>query len=328
MGQGGLIKPLHGLRGLAALSVVLHHLAPMKFSGAIGVTLFFVLSGYLMGRIYLDKPFGPREVWRYGTARFARIYPLFAVVLVAAFMLNAFFGFTIFQLESWQLDRHLVLLGGNFTVWTIAVECYFYALFLGFWYFAAKDRLGTAALLVLFVALAVVAYFVDGRINILRYLHIFVGGMVVARLSARYPEFLTRHSAYALPVLAAAFVLLASQSVDVYGNPLVVLVTGGLVCAAVNAPASWFGRALSTAPLLWLGEISYGVYLLHRFAQQFVARLLGTADKTWLSFGLGLALTLAMAFVVYRLFEDPMRRMLRGVSQAIETRFDPGARPA
>ena len=62
MGQGGLIKPLHGLRGLAALSVVLHHLAPMKFSGAIGVTLFFVLSGYLMGRIYLEKPFGPREV--------------------------------------------------------------------------------------------------------------------------------------------------------------------------------------------------------------------------------------------------------------------------
>ena len=303
------------------MAVVAHHLSPLHFRGAIGVVLFFVLSGYLMGRLYLIKDFGVREVWRYLTARFARIYPLFAAVLITAFLLNSYAGFDVFGLQPWQLDRHLALLGDGFTVWTIAVECYFYLLFLIFWYLSASNRLGIPTLIGVFVILATIAFFVDGRINILRYLHIFVLGMIVARISTEMPDRLARYSPYILPVAAISFVILSALPIDVYGNPAVVLVTGALVLGSVNAPTSVVGRALSVAPVVWLGEISYGIYLLHRFSQEFVERLTGSGEKSWVLFGLATAMTLVMATIVYNFFEAPMRDFLRNLSRSLEARF-------
>jgi peptidoglycan/LPS O-acetylase OafA/YrhL len=97
--RGGEIRALTGLRIIAAGWVMLVHfgaflgpyydqvpwLRPLLGSGWIGVELFFVLSGYLLTRGYLDEVGGrptPRVVGRFLLNRFARVWPAWAVVTV------------------------------------------------------------------------------------------------------------------------------------------------------------------------------------------------------------------------------------------------------
>src|ERR1700726_3367243 len=81
---------LDGLRGLAAYLVVLSHVSNKSNlwdtlfgagGGQIGVMLFFVLSGYLMGVLYLDRPFTFAEVRAYVVRRIGRVLPLFYLVV-------------------------------------------------------------------------------------------------------------------------------------------------------------------------------------------------------------------------------------------------------
>ena len=94
------IPALTGLRAVAAVWVLVHHLsflpvtgyaawfgpvAPLLAAGPLGVDLFFALSGFLLARSYLDRwrgaP-GPRQALGFVWARLARVWPLYAVVVV------------------------------------------------------------------------------------------------------------------------------------------------------------------------------------------------------------------------------------------------------
>jgi len=86
---------LDGLRGVAALIVLLSHVSNKtglwggifgRGGGQIGVMLFFVLSGYLMGMLYLDRPFRRIEVQRYVVHRGARIVPLYYLIVLLSFI--------------------------------------------------------------------------------------------------------------------------------------------------------------------------------------------------------------------------------------------------
>lgn len=89
MHGGTQINTLHGLRGIAALTVVVGHargfadLPIPQTAPAMGVMLFFALSGFLMTHLYLDKSAGRASVMEFLVNRFARVWPLFAVVCVA-----------------------------------------------------------------------------------------------------------------------------------------------------------------------------------------------------------------------------------------------------
>ena len=47
-----------------------------------------MLSGFLIGKLYVETDFTVQNVWRYLVARFARVYPLFVVVIVLTALLN------------------------------------------------------------------------------------------------------------------------------------------------------------------------------------------------------------------------------------------------
>ncbi|MGY1845016.1 acyltransferase family protein [Modestobacter sp. SYSU DS0875] len=99
----GEIKALTGLRAVAATWVVLYHVAwlssayldqvsflrPVLAAGWTGVELFFVLSGFVIARSYLEEMGGR---WRTGEAlrflynRLARVWPAYAVVTLVAFL--------------------------------------------------------------------------------------------------------------------------------------------------------------------------------------------------------------------------------------------------
>jgi hypothetical protein len=78
--------------------------------------------------------------------------------------------------------------------------------------------------------------------------------------------------------------------------------------AGVSHPFSRIARALDIAPVRWLGERSYGVYLWHW--PVYVLLPNGTGGAVWPALGLKLAVTLALAAASYRFVERPIRRGL------------------
>ena len=90
------IAALDGLRGLAAIVVIVSHFTNGSglFGGAfghgagqIGVMLFFCLSGFLMSHLYLDRPFNLDCLAEFTRRRLARIAPLYILVVLVSYAL-------------------------------------------------------------------------------------------------------------------------------------------------------------------------------------------------------------------------------------------------
>lgn len=97
--ETGMIPALDGLRGVAILMVMLHHLTYYRPTSGVdaaissvlfffwtGVDLFFVLSGFLITGILLDSRDGDRYFTNFYARRFLRIFPLYYLVLFLAFV--------------------------------------------------------------------------------------------------------------------------------------------------------------------------------------------------------------------------------------------------
>jgi peptidoglycan/LPS O-acetylase OafA/YrhL len=142
------IRPLTGLRAVAAYAVLVAHLVSWFVAtrnpglqpdcerlAYFGISLFFVLSGFVMEANYLGRIAGGggREVYDFFVARFARLYPLYAAAIAAAIMLGM--SAHLRQMGIWL--PHLTLTqswfgsirGYDEATWTISTEWFFYFVF-------------------------------------------------------------------------------------------------------------------------------------------------------------------------------------------------------
>jgi peptidoglycan/LPS O-acetylase OafA/YrhL len=149
------LRPLTSIRFLFALLVVVFHgqdtlkqggfddwpliLRLIVSHGYVGVSFFFVLSGFILAYSYKNKLDQPRDSFGFWGARFARIYPAYALAFLIMLPI-AVYGVSI------NGDRHAVLTAGlqltltqswvpytalqwNVPAWSLSVEAFFYALF-------------------------------------------------------------------------------------------------------------------------------------------------------------------------------------------------------
>lgn len=155
------IRKLNTLRGIAALIMVISHYSNEtdllrgslgNGAGKFGVMLFFILSGFLMSYLYLDKKFDKENVQYYSVARIARVIPLFVLVVLISFLFQTSgvtgIFFAINNVNS--LLSHLLLFSGTSVLWTIPTEIQFYVLFLFLWwlYFRKKGYLFSLILII------------------------------------------------------------------------------------------------------------------------------------------------------------------------------------
>jgi peptidoglycan/LPS O-acetylase OafA/YrhL len=314
---------LDGLRGLAAYAVVLSHYVsmtrdlhfPFHQSGRLGVMVFFILSGFLMGTIYLRREWNGTEIAGFFRKRVARVVPLYLLVVLASYLLMSTIGKNyLYKVVDGNLLQHLLFLKGANVLWTIAAEIQFYLLFPLVWLLFRKTDAPTTAL-VLFLAISVCLIFWTRESPVFfRVVPFFLLGTLAAMLDVRRTRLMD-----VLFVCAGIAVFLSLPTVKGWlGFP-----QGGgwnsglhmgtmfvLLLSAANSDLA--DRLLGNRAMAFLGAISYSVYLLHLPLLRTLKRIGLLGENAGLNLLLVFVVVTAVSAIVYYLFEQPMRRLLSG----------------
>jgi peptidoglycan/LPS O-acetylase OafA/YrhL len=299
------IHQLDGLRGVLALFVVVYHLLaavpaldpwlrnslPLLFEGWYAVDVFFVMSGFVMMHVY-GKQFAQRLSWsqfsRFMLARVARLYPvhLFAMLVTLLLMAPALMAaaHSIFLSFSGRYSlgtfmSSLLMLQSpwvgyrswNYPAWSISAEWHAYLLFPLLvpllkriaWRGAVLTMLAgvSVTLLVYLFANDQDQYPTNGMLVLLRVLPLFITGMALYML---WPHVRRVPDALALLAVAGTLACLWFSR----WAPLAVLLVPLLVLATLRHPL--LKTVFASAPLLWLGKISYSLYMTHALVEGFV----------------------------------------------------------
>lgn len=362
------ITALDGIRGIAVLIVVFHHglgfavrQAATPFEKVIfrisqecwiGVDLFFVLSGYLITRILLERRGRPGYFKHFYVRRALRIFPLYyAFVFLFCFVLPqalpAHAGFSQLwhhQLWYWfYLPSVMILRTGDWYsdiidhTWSLAIEEQFYLLWpLGVALLSRRRIIGAGvgAFLACLVVRLGMAYhgFSNAATRVFTPAHcdgLMLGGALAAlELEGVSTAVLRRISVAAvvigvgLRVSAGTSLVAAKLAWDAIGSSAFGLIFFGAIAATRAFPSSWWTRFLSLRPLGFFGTYSYAFYLFQQPLLVLFSPLVGrqallssTALANWVSnlVLLGGA-SLLLAYASFHLFE---RRFL-----ALKVRFE------
>lgn len=319
---------LDGLRGLAAAGVLLYHLAnwpglPVRLGWAAGwifrsgwtlVDLFFVLSGYVFAHVYgapgqLQARGAVASFW---VARIARLWPLHLFTL-GLFALFAWGGGN----NAPHLAAHALMLQGfdlmtarsfNTVSWSLTIEMLCYALF------CIGARLGDRVLMWIAV-LAVIGcgwwLTVAGSPGGPWFEEVIprgAFGFFIGQLLWRTRDIGARIPGVVLVAAIVAGLMLDNGRISPL-VPLGLLTWPGAIVLALRMPV------MESRPMHWLGERSFGIYMVHMLAihaidGQWPPRTLG-----WTGFLAGQAaivmLSLLAAELVYWWVEVPGRRLIR-----------------
>lgn len=329
------INSLTGLRGMAAFIVFVSHCAnqgmlPAMFSngfGQIGVMLFFVLSGFLMGHLYLGKEASAANIERYLLARVGRIFPLYILLILLSVLISTTL-YADFHYQITELDiilRALLFIDAPYEFWTIPVEVQFYGVFIIFWILYQRNTgvLPIAGLIALTVVPTLILYPRLGYVPALFSSYslpffIGIGTAILYPRIERNPFFHKLAACAAVPCVIALLLNLPAVRYEhgwvlgdgffirTWADPLNWIIVYCLFfCAMLNAKALNF---LNTRPFVLLGEISFGFYLIHYPILKIVKALAVPVPLQFVTSALVISL---MAWVSYNYFEKPANNSLR-----------------
>ncbi len=334
-------KDIDGLRAIAVTSVIAFHAQWTLFRGGfVGVDVFFVISGYLIGSMIIDDVSAGRfSLVGFYERRVRRILPALAVMMLAVSVLAY-----IYMLPN-ELERYAdSLLAATFSVsnfyfaktsgyfmpaattypllhtWSLAIEEQFY-IFLPLFVLVVHRLWRRGLWLVLLaatllsLALSVRSAFQgpssDFYMPQLRAWELLLGSLIAWNRLPALPSRLWRD---ATGLLGIALILVAATTF-VSWTPfpgyaaLVPCLGAGLIIAAGRSGDSFVARGLSLPPLVFLGRISYSLYLWHwpifvfiKMSEHFPAEHHKTATRL-----LAVAATLVAATLSWRYVETPFR---------------------
>lgn len=341
---------LDGVRALAVLAVLLFHGEVAGFDGGyLGVSVFFTLSGFLITSLLAaeTEAAGRVALGSFYARRARRLLPasvlLVLLVVVAAAVtdwfeavsdLRAHVVGSLLQVANWvflaqdgSYQELLQQAAGAASplehYWSLAIEEQFYWLwpiaFVGLWKLGKSHR-GRLWLLGVVTGIFVVAAPVISSVwgsdaaywaSPARAAEILVGAFVaVALIGRRIDPRLWLLAPASLIVLAICIFTFPTAGGPAYAGwlPAIGAVSALLLLGLqVESPVQ---RACSIAPLVWLGKISYGVYLFHWpiFVVMNEERM-GFDGVALLAVRLGV--TLAVAHVSFLIYEQPIRKANR-----------------
>jgi peptidoglycan/LPS O-acetylase OafA/YrhL len=328
---------IDGLRALAVMAVVLFHAELRVLTGGfVGVDVFFVISGFLISTIVL-KEAGARtfSILAFYKRRTLRIFPALFAVIAACFVAGwflfppedyrdlgdsaaaaaAFYSNFYFHENSDYFSADAITMPLLHT-WSLAVEEQFYVLAPGLLLLAVRfPRFARAAFLALFAAsLAYSALLVKSDPQTAFYMlpsrafELMTGTALAMGL---VPAIRSRALAEAAAMAGLALILFAVLFyTDLTPFPgaaaLVPCLGAALIIHSGRHLPTAAGRLLSLPPVVFIGRISYSLYLWHWPVLVFAIFRYGHEIGTPARLGL-VAAALALATVSYLLVEQPAR---------------------
>lgn len=355
------IDQLESLRGIAALLVVLYHVPAWNplihnisiiRSGFMMVDLFFVLSGFVIYTAYANRINTVYELAKFQFLRFGRLYPvhllfllLFLGIEVLKYVLQHHFGIAslskqpfedndlaafmrdIFMIKAFWPNEQAITF--NSPAWSISAEFYTYLIFglivLNFakfknYIFAA---LGLSATAILFI------YHPEHHDFMLRCIAgFFIGCMLALGISKVINS--VSLSPYWIPVCFVMIGLFMVFGHDAKALKVLIYPLTCLLIASILLSTDHFWKHFLSHPtLVWLGTISFSLYMSHGlvlwFYQQVIRVLFHRPEMiveglsipqfelplaVVLTFGF-LAACLTIGYLTYRLVESPFREKSR-----------------
>jgi peptidoglycan/LPS O-acetylase OafA/YrhL len=345
VGFDGRYRILDSYRFIAASFVCLYHFnkADILGLGAISplfgnihlmVDFFFVLSGFVIARTYLDRIHQPGAYRLFMWRRFARLYPLHLLTLMVGIVGGLLIGTQSLQsgtnpevfsgkaiIANLTLTHSLGVTNyGSFNIpsWSISAEMFVYLLFPLFALLATRlSWLANAALIVGYVVITIavrealglrdwtLAWYDGGA---LRAVPTFFAGVVIARLLA------TDWKHFAPPIaLAHLMFLLALVPMHLaWRDEIALMCFVAVVLLAAAAEQNGATSRLQAPGFVHLGDASYSLYMWHMPIKVAVFAIMGKLFGTsllpmWGAAGLSYVASLVVALVCFRVFETPMR---------------------
>lgn len=334
------IKQITFTRFIAAIAIVIYHyggdfsIYKIKyivdiFSKAnIGVSYFFILSGFIMIIAYHSKK--KIDYLDFYKNRFARIYPLYVIGLLLFLIISHDFNVLtiigyLLGFQSWFPGRALVL---NFPGWSISVEFFFYLVFpvlYNYVYSRQKKYTWVVVIAIWIITQVFSNYFMhsglyEGRdskshdfISYFPLLHI--NEFLVGNLAGLF--FVKNYkpknydwaiiSVFMLIILSLLFIPLYFHDglMAVFFVPLIVL---------ISMNNGYLTKLFSWKLLEFLGEISYAIYIIH-IPVLFIFRSVLEENKWIFSinmvFGMYIFILIVISSILYYFIEKPVRDSLK-----------------
>ncbi|MBI5942520.1 MAG: acyltransferase [Caulobacterales bacterium] len=342
------IRPLTSLRIVAAVWVLAYHFRDhlgldvdrlgLIAKGYLGVDLFFILSGFILSHVYLGR-FEAKQ-FNYGSflwARLSRIYPVHLVTLaatIAIWLVGMKMGATFdpVAFDPAVLPQHLLLIHAwgttpfvqwNFPSWSISAEWFAYLAFPAAAVLVlAFRRAAWAAVVVALGVFALMFWAVEShglplpevtRLGFIRIIPAFLLGAALYQLgrTVSLPRWLALGGAGAAVgwiVIAASLGLSDAAIWPAFGL---------LIFSLAEASKTSSRGIMSAAWLVYLGEVSYSVYMTHLPVDIAYFHTLDrlapgvTGAAAWVAWVGVFVATLLVSMATYHLVERPARNWMR-----------------
>lgn len=334
------IPALDGLRGVAVLIVMTSHIFTERIPGAYGVTLFFFISGFIITKMMLAQSFSRAHFKAFYIRRVFRLAPALIVFMLVTGIATAAVGCTV----PWPDFAATLLYYANYHVygdlcglvtpfnitWSLAVEEHFYVVFPLALVLSRGRLIG--------FLLAVVTLILLWRVTLTLGLHVHKGNIgrgtdtrldsiawgcllsALVHARSRHLEWIARPRML-VAALALSVVDFAIRD-ERYRQTLHFTVQGMALIPVFYAlfvshrSLNWLERILQHRSLVFVGKISYSLYLYHFLVVECVMILMPPGLPRYALAIIGGLLTATLS---WRFVETPLRRFGSRLASSLES---------
>lgn len=286
------IEQLTFTRFIAAISIVIFHYGNSSYlfnneyisfifkQANVGVSYFFVLSGFVMIIAYGNRK--KIKFIEYIKNRLARIYPVYLLAILLILVINLFRNINVvdlllnlLMLQSWFPNKALTL---NLPGWSLSVELFFYVTFpILLNHFYSKKSLKSISywIILCWIISQILYYLMTNKIVNLSYYSIrdiryfpllHFNEFLIGNLAGLYfiKKFKNKTNNFTIPILGTFILLIALLKFPTglnYHNGFLSIVFAPMIIL-ISLSNDKFTKLISKNIFIFLGEISFGIYIL------------------------------------------------------------------
>ena len=313
--------------------------------GWIGVDLFFALSGFLITGILFDSLTGPNYFRNFYARRTLRIFPLYYGVLLILFFVfrptwqtgRQFYVLLCYLQNTplwWHGSQATALKDVTGHLWSLAVEEQFYLVWplIVFWVRDRRRLMWVALGLALMAPICRMAMLSHGatyeatyKMTICRCDSLLSGAWLALAVRGPKKESILRFAAPAFWLTVLGCLVIAvregnfhwqdSYAINTIGYSLLAICGTSLIAMTLNQ-GSLTTSMMKSSVLRWLGKYSYGIYVFHMMLGAIYSKFLYSHIHSHIALHLAvpvcnLLITLPLAWLSFRFYEQPFLRMKR-----------------